>query len=110
MKTKTLAALAVFMVLGTGAASPMRGQQANAAALESQYVLAAALYEAAMQTDTLYQKARQALNEGQYRAAVEMFREFRQEEPESKYMADAMYYEAFALSRMRSTGYLRAIM
>lgn len=107
MKNKRMAALAVFMVLGTGAYSPIHGQPANDAAQESQYALAIAAYEAVIQDDTLYQQARKALNEGQYRAAVEMFREFRQEEPDSRYVADAMYYEAFALSRMRSTGYLR---
>lgn len=103
MKTNGHAILALFMTLGVAAGLAPAQAQPVSAESESQYVLAAALYDAAMQDDTLYQKARQALNEGQYRAAVKLFESYLEEEPDSKYAADAMYYQAFALSRMRAT-------
>lgn len=56
------------------------------------------LARAVSQTDTLYKAARRALNQAEYKRAVELFREARRAEPE--YAADALYYEAFALYRL----------
>ena len=49
--------------------------------------------------DSLYRAAREALNRGDYKRAAAMFRDVERKYPQSQYVADAMYYEAFALSR-----------
>ena len=49
--------------------------------------------------DSLYRAAREALNRGDYKRAAAMFRDVERKYPQSQYVADAMYYQAFALSR-----------
>ncbi|HWE41119.1 MAG TPA: HEAT repeat domain-containing protein [Gemmatimonadaceae bacterium] len=49
--------------------------------------------------DSLYRAAREALNRGEYKRAAAMFRDVERRYPQSQYLADAMYYQAFALSR-----------
>ena len=49
--------------------------------------------------DSLYRAAREALNRGEYKRAAAMFRDVERKYPQSQYVADAMYYQAFALSR-----------
>jgi len=49
--------------------------------------------------DSLYRAAREALNRGDYKRAATMFRDVQRKYPQSEYVADAMYYQAFALSR-----------
>jgi HEAT repeat protein len=55
-------------------------------------------YQAAAMADTIYRAARRALNEAQYKKAVELFERSLQEEP--KYSADALYYQSLAYYRM----------
>jgi HEAT repeat protein len=58
--------------------------------------------------DSIYRAGREALNRGQYREAVEHFRQLRGQYPQSGYSADAYYWEAFALDRLGSTDNLRS--
>lgn len=57
--------------------------------------------------DSLYKAGRDALNRGQYRDAVNRFRQLRDRYPRSGYSADAFYWEAFALDRLGSRDDLR---
>ena len=50
--------------------------------------------------DTLYQQARAALNRGDNRQAARLFERIVQEEPDSEYAPDALYWRAFALYRV----------
>lgn len=54
-----------------------------------------------------YAAAREALNEREYGAAAEAFQELRRAFPQSGYVADSYYYQAFALSRMGGRSDLR---
>ncbi len=47
----------------------------------------------------LYQDAREALNEGRYGRAADLFSRLRREHPRSGYVADSFYWEAFARYR-----------
>ncbi len=49
--------------------------------------------------DSLYRVAREALNQGDYKRAAQLFRDLQRKYPQSQYVADAMYYQAFSLSR-----------
>jgi TolA-binding protein len=49
--------------------------------------------------DSLYRVARASLNRGRYRDASTQFRELRRRYPKSGYVANSMYWEAFALYR-----------
>ena len=57
--------------------------------------------------DSIYRQARQALNRGDFRGAAGLFSELRSAHPTSEYVADAYYYEAFALYRQGSRSDLR---
>ncbi|MEO8449921.1 MAG: HEAT repeat domain-containing protein [Gemmatimonadota bacterium] len=50
--------------------------------------------------DSLYRQAREALNQGEYRRATELFRSFEQRFGKSRYVPAAMYWQAFALYRV----------
>ncbi|HEX2716848.1 MAG TPA: HEAT repeat domain-containing protein [Gemmatimonadaceae bacterium] len=50
--------------------------------------------------DSLYKAARTALTDGKYRDAVTLFRRVRERYPDSSYVPDALYFEAFALDRL----------
>ncbi|MGH7664461.1 MAG: HEAT repeat domain-containing protein [Gemmatimonadaceae bacterium] len=50
--------------------------------------------------DSLYREARSALTDGDYRRAVQLFREIRERHEDSAYAPDAYYWEAFALYRL----------
>ena len=50
--------------------------------------------------DTLYQQARAALSRGDNRQAARLFHRIVEEEPESEYAPDALYWQAFALYRV----------
>jgi len=63
---------------------------------ERQYV-AEAQRQASPQ-DTIYRAARRALNEAQYRRAIQLFEQSMTEEPQ--YAAEALYYQALALYRI----------
>jgi len=58
--------------------------------------------------DSLYRLAREALNAGDYRRAAQIFRDVESRYPKSAYVGDAMYYEAFALSRTGDESDLRS--
>lgn len=49
--------------------------------------------------DSIYRAARAMLNRGRYRDASTQFRELRRRYPQSGYVANSMYWEAFALYR-----------
>jgi len=55
----------------------------------------------------LYEQARQALNEDEYRRAATRFRNVYEEYESSRYAADALYWRAFALYRLDRSKYLR---
>jgi HEAT repeat protein len=57
--------------------------------------------------DSLYKVAREALNRGEYRRAATLFRDVERKYPQSQYVADAMYFQAFALSRLGNERDLR---
>ncbi|MEZ4414375.1 MAG: HEAT repeat domain-containing protein [Gemmatimonadota bacterium] len=50
--------------------------------------------------DTLYRRARNALNRREYEVAAASFSDLRRRYPESAFVADAYYYEAFARYRL----------
>jgi len=66
--------------LSTGLPEPEPGRQDNGA-------------------DSLYRRARETLNRGEYRQASELFRTFAQRFPNSRYVPAAMYWQAFSLHR-----------
>jgi len=57
--------------------------------------------------DTLYQQARGALVRGDNRQAARLFRRIVDEEPESEYAPDALYWQAYALYRLGTTDAMR---
>lgn len=60
--------------------------------------------------DAVYRRARAAFNARQYQEAIDLFRQVRENHADSQYRARAMYYEAFALSRLDSEdSYRRAL-
>jgi tetratricopeptide (TPR) repeat protein len=59
------------------------------------------------QGDSLYRRARELLNSGEYRRAATTFRDLSTRVPSSAYAADAMYWQAFALYRIGGTDELR---
>jgi HEAT repeat protein len=71
---------------------------AQAMAATAQYDVAAYAFQAAALADTIYRQARRALNESQYRRAIELFEQSLDEEPE--YSAEALYYQALAFYRI----------
>jgi len=58
--------------------------------------------------DSLYQAARSALANGDYRRAAELFHRISDTYPKSAYASAALYYEAFALYRSGETADLRS--
>ena len=56
--------------------------------------------------DSLYQQARDALSRGDNREAARLFRRIVDEEPDSEYAPDALYWQAFALYRVGGSGAL----
>jgi HEAT repeat protein len=58
--------------------------------------------------DSLYRRARQALNGGDYQRAAELFASVASRYPRSAYAADALYWQAFALYRSGGDGELRS--
>jgi HEAT repeat protein len=52
--------------------------------------------------DALYRRGRAELNRGNFQAAIDLFNQLRRERENSSYVPQAMYYEAYALSRLRN--------
>ena len=57
--------------------------------------------------DSLYRRARELLNRGEYRQAAGAFREISQKFATSQYAASALYWQAFALYRIGGVAELR---
>jgi hypothetical protein len=57
--------------------------------------------------DSLYRRARELLNRGDWRRAAAAFREIPQKFPNSAYASDALYWQAFALYRIGGSAELR---
>ncbi len=57
--------------------------------------------------DSLYRVAREALNRGEYRRAADLFRNIPARYTNSRYAADALYWQAFSLYRIGGTDDLR---
>ena len=57
--------------------------------------------------DSLYRLAREQLNRGDYRKAAALFRDLPVKFPNSEYVADAPYWQAFALYRVGGTAELQ---
>jgi len=57
--------------------------------------------------DSVYRLARQRLNQGRFAEAATLFRQIVERWPDSKYAADALYWNAFALYRTGSSGDLK---
>ena len=78
-----------------------RGGGAVGIALQSQSVRAD--WEASYPVDpadSLYRAARESLNAHNYRKAAQQFVELQRRYPDSQYVADAMYWQAFALNQI----------
>ena len=52
--------------------------------------------------DAVYRRARTAINGRNYQQAIDLFRALRNQYAQSRYVPQAMYYEAFALSRLET--------
>lgn len=57
--------------------------------------------------DSLYRRARELLNRGEYRLSANAFRDLSQRYPTSQYAPAALYWQAFALFRIGGTAELR---
>lgn len=79
-------------------AAQLAYQASDAAAVYEVAQVAQLAYQDAAQQDTIYRAARRALNESQYRRAIELFEQSLDEEP--RYSAEALYYQALAYYRM----------
>ena len=60
------------------------------------------------QGDSLYRRARELLNSGEYRRAATTFRDLSTKVPNSAYAPEALYWQAFALYRIGGTDELRS--
>ena len=58
--------------------------------------------------DTLWKRAREAVSDGDYQRAAELFAVLRERYPTSAYTGDSYYWQAFALSRDGSRSQLRS--
>lgn len=56
-------------------------------------------FDSADPADSLYREARQALNRREFATAGRLFRQVRVDYPDSEYVADSYYFEAFAILR-----------
>jgi HEAT repeat protein len=95
MHGKRFMTAAFLGLIGLMLASPVavRGQAAAPAA-EAEYA-------------EQYEVARRALSSAQYTRAVDLFRAYRAAAPRAQHVDESLYWEAFALSRMEGTRYLR---
>ena len=58
--------------------------------------------------DAVYRRARSEINSANYRQAIDLFRQLRRDYRSSRYVPQAMYWEAFALSRLDNEDSYRA--
>ncbi|MFL5563423.1 MAG: HEAT repeat domain-containing protein [Gemmatimonadaceae bacterium] len=111
MRIMTTIAIALSAIAAQGGLARHDGVVAVGARYESDAGIGAArAWEQAHRddpADSLYKVAREALNRGEYRRAATLFRDVERRYPQSQYVADAMYYQAFALSRLGNERDLR---
>ena len=96
----TGAALAVLVGAGTGVAEQRLPTVRPNLDLPTAYGWAVRFPQDT--ADALYRRGRAEFNRGNLQAAIDLFRQLRQEHEDSSYLPQAMYYEAFALSRLRN--------
>jgi HEAT repeat protein len=93
-------------VLGGLAAMALLGGTSSVLAHERPAPVASASADehllAVDQADSLYREARTALNRGDYDRAARLFRDIRRRYPDSGYVPNSYYWEAFALYRTAS--------
>lgn len=98
IKITTLLALAAATLLAGAAPGAARIQPATVAAGEPAFrTVPPPPSFPADSADSLYRAARQALNDGRYQRAAELFQSIVERYPKSAYAADALYWRAFAL-------------
>lgn len=107
-RTWTLAVALVLPLIGGGALAGDEGARpaVDVAAAET-LALPPATHAPGDPADTLYQTARAALTRGDFRQAARLFRRIVDEEPDSEYAPDALYWQAFSLHRLGGTDQLR---
>jgi HEAT repeat protein len=91
-----LGGLAVMALLGAASSALARERPAPVASVSADHEIAKD------QADSLYREARSALNSGDYDRAARMFRDIRRRYPDSQYVPNSYYWEAFALYRTAS--------
>ena len=105
--SRLMLVLAGALMLGVGVQAPMavdaqpstvNGQQSTVD--RRPLTVAPAPWLTNDPADSLYRVAREALNKGRYRDALDAFRELERKYPESGYVADGLYWQAFALYRL----------
>jgi HEAT repeat protein len=69
-------------------------------------LVAGAVRVFAAPADETYEKARQALNEAEYKEAIELYRNVYEREGESELAADALYWRAFAHYKLQERSHL----
>ena len=112
MRIMTTIAIALAAVAAQGGLADHGGVLAHAAAYQSGAGdTGARAWERVYSedpADSLYRAAREALNRGDWKGAAKMFRDVERKYPQSQYVPDAMYYQAFALSRTGNERDLRS--
>jgi HEAT repeat protein len=102
MRVLTTIAIALAATASQGGVTRDEGVTLSPAAYESitdGLVLTAGQFYSADPADSLYRVAREALNRGEWKRASDLFADVQKKFPQSQYVPDAMYYQAFSLSR-----------
>ena len=109
MTTMMLALAFALPLAGTGSAPQFRSAPAVPAAApqDAPATMPPASWLPDDPADSLYREARAALRRSEYTQAARLFSELRAKYPKSGYVADAYYWEAFALYRTGETDRLR---
>ena len=104
--SRLMLVLAGALMLGVGAQAPRvegsRSQEVERTAHSALRIAshAPAPWLQADPADSIYRVAREALNKGRFREALEAFQQLERKYPESGYVADGLYWQAFALYRL----------
>ena len=96
-----------FMFVVAGALLLGVGAQAPVSRVSSPASVVPAPWLQGDPADSIYRVAREALNRGRYREALQAFRTLERKYPRSGYVADGLYWQAFALYRLGGPGNLR---
>jgi HEAT repeat protein len=103
MRVLTTIAIALSAMASQGGMTRGEGVAIHAGEYETDpvdgLVMAEGNFFRADPADSLYRVAREALNRGEWKRASELFVDVQKKYPQSQYVPDAMYYQAFALSR-----------